>query len=482
MQYSSNKGTAPKVTFEDAVLNGYAPDGGLYVPERLPKISLATLTKWKHLSYTELVFEITSLFIDKEIIPPQDLQQIIQTAYGTFDKEDIIPIHPLSTQKNRYVMELFHGPTLSFKDVGMAFLVNTVNYFLQKRGEKQTVVVATTGDTGPAAAYYTAGKSNLEAWTLYPKGLVTPEQERQMTTLPHPNIHAVGVLNCPEGGDDLDAVISKMYNTPAFKKKLNLTSVNSLNWGRIMVQMVHYFYGYLQVADTVGEPVHFCVPSGGFGNLCGGSLARLMGLPIGFLIAANNKNACLHRIFTEGKFSKAPIHETVSSAIDILVPINFWRYLYFAIGEQSKKIKAWMQAFEETGTVQFDQHTFQSYATGYLSLSNSDEDTLSTIKELYEAENYLLDPHSAVAVCTAKRLADKLGTIKTICLATAHPCKFSKTIKQALQTDTLPTQAQHPSIELAKRRCEKVYLCEQEHLEEALMTAMEANWDFKENE
>ncbi len=478
MKFVSVKGDSPKVDFETAILNGFAPDGGLYVPEQLPKISLETLQTWKSLSYRELVFEITSLFIPEKIIPTPDLKQIIKTAYDTFEKEETIPLHPLKNKPNTYIMELFYGPTLSFKDVGLAFLVNVVNYFLQRKDEKQTVVVATTGDTGPAAAYYAAGKSNLDAWTLYPKGMITPEQERQMTTLPHPNIHPVGVWNCPEGGDDLDAVIKQLYAHKAFKEKLHLTSVNSINWGRIMVQSVHYFYGYLQLAEELGEPIHFCVPSGGFGNLCAGSLARLMGLPVEFLVIGNNKNACLHRIFSSGEFSKAPIHETASSAIDILIPLNFWRYLYFATDKNPAQMKEWISTFEQTGMLQFDEATYQAYAKGFLSTSISDEETLETIKTLYESEDYLLDPHSAVAVCTANKLADKLGDGKILCLATAHPAKFPDIIKKALHCEDLPEQARHHSIELAKRRCEKVYLCEQEHLEEALMHAMESNWDF----
>ena len=473
MQFVSIKGDSPKVNFEAAILNGFAPDGGLYVPDALPQISLEMLRSWKNLSYPELVYEIVSLFISETIIPPHDLRKIIKTAYDTFEKDNTIPLYPMKTKPRTYVMELFYGPTLSFKDVGLAFLVNTVNYFLQRKGERQTLVVATTGDTGPAAAYYAAGKSNLEAWTLYPKGMITPEQERQMTTLPQPNIHAVGVSGCPEGGDDLDTVIKQMYANKAFKEKLNLSSVNSINWGRIMVQTVHYFYGYLQVADEIGEPIHFCVPSGGFGNLCAGSLARLMGLPIDMLVVGNNKNACLHRIFSEGKFSKAPIHETASSAIDILIPLNFWRYLYFVTGKNAAQMKAWISTFEQTGSLQFDEKTYQTYANGFLSTSISDDETLQTINDISQTENYLLDPHSAVAVCTANKLADKLGDKKVLCLATAHPAKFPDIIKKALNTEDLPEQARHHTIELAKRRCERVYLCDHEHLEKALMHAME---------
>jgi threonine synthase len=338
--------------------------------------------------------------------------------------------------------------------------------------------VATTGDTGPATAYFAAGKSNIDAWVLYPKGLITEEQERQMTTLQHANIHPVGVANCPDGGDDLDLVIANLYGNKSFKKKLKLSSVNSINWGRIMMQTVHYFYGYLQIVDSVGEQVNMSVPSGAFGNLCAGGLAREMGLPVKYFVVANNKNACLHRIFSEGRFTKEAIIETPSSAIDILIPYNFWRFLYFKANKDSEKIKQWINVFKTTGTLTFDTETFESYKTGFLSNSATDKETLDIINDIYNNENYLLDPHGAVSVVAANHLITQLGPEKLICLATAHPSKFPEVIMQALQTDTLPKAATHHSIETAKQRCEKVHLCDHEHLEKALIHAMETNWDL----
>lgn len=478
LKFVSNKGGGEPVDFETAILDGFAVDGGLYVPEELPEITLNQLKEWKGLGYVDLAFEILSLFIDRSIVSEEELKGILKTAYAPFEKEEIIPLYPLKTRKDTFIMELFYGPTISFKDVGLAFLVNLVNFFLERRKEHLSVIVATTGDTGPATAYFVAGKSNIDAWVLYPKGLITEEQERQMTTLQHANIHPVGVANCPDGGDDLDAVISKFYANKTFKEKLNLSSVNSINWGRVMMQTVHYFYGYLQVVDKVGEKVNMSVPSGGFGNLCAGSLARKMGLPIKYLVAANNKNACLDRIFSKGEFTKVAIHETASSAIDILIPFNFWRYLYFSIDKDAEKIKNWMDSFKETGSLKFDEETFETYRKGFLSNSATDVETLTLINEIYTSENYLLDPHGAVSLQATDELKQQLGNEKLICLATAHPAKFPETIKKALITKELPVQATHESIEIAKKRCEKVHLCDYEHLEEALMHAMETNWDL----
>ncbi len=478
LQFVSNKGGGKPVDFETAILDGFAVDGGLYVPEILPDITEEQLKEWKGLSYVELAFEILSLFIDRSIISEKELKNILQTAYAPFEKKEIIPLYKMKSRKDTYIMELFHGPTISFKDVGLAFLVNLVNFFLERKKEHLTLVVATTGDTGPATAYFAAGKSNLDAWVLYPKGLITEEQERQMTTLQQANVHPVGVSNCPDGGDDLDAVISKLYANKPFKEKLKLSSVNSINWGRVMMQTVHYFYGYLQVVDTVGEQVNMSVPSGGFGNLCAGGLARKMGLPIKYLVAANNKNACLHRIFSEGRFTKEEIIETPSSAIDILIPFNFWRYLYFCIDKDTERIKKWMDEFKTTGNVTFDKEIFETYKKGFLSNSSSDQETLNIINEIYTAESYLLDPHGAVSLNATDVLNNVLGNEKLICLATAHPSKFPEVIKKALSISVLPKAATHQSIENEKRLCEKVHLCNHEYLEEALIHAMETNWDL----
>jgi threonine synthase len=478
LQFVSNKGGGAPVDFETAILDGFAADGGLYVPESLPQLSVAQLESWKDLGYTDLAFEILSLFIDTSAISAIELKQLLSDAYAPFEKDEVIPVYRLKSRKDTYVMELFYGPTLSFKDVGLAFLVSLVNYFLDRKNQHLSVIVATTGDTGPATAHFAAGKSNLDAWVLYPKNMITEEQERQMTTLPHANIHPVGVSNCPDGGDDLDAVIRKLYANKSFKEKLKLSSVNSINWGRIMMQTVHYFYGYFQVADTIGDRVHISVPSGGFGNLCAGSLARLMGLPITTLVAANSRNACLHRIFSTGVFSKEEIHETPSSAIDILIPLNFWRFLYFALGKQPELIKKYWDEFQESGEVCFDVETHLNYSKGFLSYSASDEQTLDIIMELYNSEDYLLDPHGAVSIVAVDALRSEFKDGKILCLATAHPAKFPEVIKKALGTEELPESAMHHSIESAKNSCQKVYLCDHSHLEEALLKAMESNWDL----
>ena len=383
LKYISTTGDSPAVDFETAILDGFAEDGGLYVPESLPQISQAQLAQWADLSYTELAYEILSLFIDRKVISPTELENILNVAYSPFEKDEVIPIYQLSSKNDTYIMELFYGPTLSFKDIGLAFLVTLVDFFLARKKEHLNIIVATTGDTGPATAYFAAGKPTLTAWVLFPDKMITDEQERQMTTLPQTNIHAIRVANCTDGGDDLDVVRDSLFANKELKARLKLSSVNSINWGRIMMQTVHYFYGYLKVVDQIGERINISVPSGGFGNLCAGGLAREMGLPIESFICANNQNACLHRIFSKGLMVKEDIHETPSSAMDILIPINFWRYLYFIVGKDSAKIKDWLTEFNSSGIVQFDQGTYSKIKSGIMSKSVSNKETIAIIGEVF---------------------------------------------------------------------------------------------------
>ena len=260
IMFVSTTGGGEAVDFESAILNGFASDGGLYVPQALPEISNDELQAWSTLSYVELAFEILSLFIHRSIMSETELKRLLHDAYEPFEPEDVIPLHKLRSRKDTYVLELFHGPTLSFKDVGQSFLINLVDFFLARRHERISIIVATTGDTGPAAAYYAAGKPTMDIWVLYPEGLITEEQERQMTTLSASNIHPVSVSNCIDGGDDLDVTIASLFANTEFKNKLKLSSVNSINWGRVMMQVVHYFYAYFRVVDKVGEFINMSVP------------------------------------------------------------------------------------------------------------------------------------------------------------------------------------------------------------------------------
>ncbi|NNC99630.1 MAG: threonine synthase [Gammaproteobacteria bacterium] len=477
INYVSTKGGIEPVAFDEAVLQGFAADGGLFVPATIPRITPQQFESWATLDYSELAFEILSLYIDRSVIPSEELRRLVESSYQVFEVPDVVKLVPLGGDPNLSVMELFHGPTLSFKDVAMGFLMNVLDYFLKQRGERLSIILATTGDTGPAAAWASAGKDTIDCWPMYPRGMISEEQERQMTTLKADNVHPVGVENCSDGGDDLDFVVAKLFADQELKKKLNLSSVNSINWCRVMVQSVHYFYGYYRTVDKVGDEIIFSVPSGAFGNSFGGYLARSMGLPVKTFICANNVNQALHTAFSSGVFAKKDLVQTMSSAIDIVVPYNFWRFLYFASGSDSGKLKEWMDAFQRSGKVEFDPQTLDAIRDGYTSVAISDELTRETIREaFFSDDSYLLDPHTAVAVAAAIKLKDSLpGNLKIVCLATAHPAKFPEIIRNCLDSGAeLPEQGRHPTLDRARKVFQHVRLCDLDNLEYALIDAMTA--------
>ncbi len=479
LRYISTKGGISPVGFDEAILQGFAADGGLFVPENIPEISLDKLRSMSDYSYQELAFEILSLYIDSQSIPGNDLKAIIAKSFDSFDHPELMPIVPLNDDQTLYSMELFHGPTLSFKDIAMGFLINTMDYFLEKQNRHLSIILATTGDTGPAAAYAAQGLNRIDCYPLYPAGMISKEQERQMTTLDAGNVQPIAVKNCKDGGDDLDLVVATLFSSSKVKEQLELSSVNSINWCRVMVQSVHYVYAYLKTCDTIGDPIDFCVPSGAFGNMFAGFLAREMGIPIHNFICANNENKTLHTTFSSGFFRKKDLIQTVSSAIDIVVPYNFWRFLYFSCGSDSEKLSNWMAKFETNGEIRLDEKTHENIKKGFSSISLSDELTLATIKQYWEKKSYLLDPHGAVAVAGAQELQNG-KTIKTICLTTAHPAKFPDIIKMALPGESklsgeakLPSQACHASLEQAKMRDENNLVCELSNLEELLKESIQ---------
>jgi len=476
-QYVSTKGGVAPVDFEQAVMQGYAADGGLFVPENIPRVGMQELRQWANLGFVDLAFEILRRFAVNAVVSDDQLKKLLHDSFSKFDHPDIIPVVPLGEEGRLHVMELFHGPTLSFKDVAMGVLINSLDFFLRRKDARLTLLVATTGDTGPAAAYASAGKETLDCWVLYPRGMISEEQARQMTTIEASNVHALAVDNCPNGGDDLDLVVAELFADEPFKQRVRLSSVNSINWCRVMVQAVPYFYGYFKAVDRVGEKVIFSVPSGAFGNLFGGYLARAMGLPVEAFICANNANAALHTVFSSGKFALRDLKQTVSSAIDIVAPYNFWRYLYFACGRDHRRINQWMAEYQAHGQVQLDPQTAGELRRGFTSASITDAQTLAVIAAIYRQHaGYLLDPHAAVAMAAIEQLSDKFRKdVKVICLATAHPAKFPEVIRKALDLQgSLPEEARHNSIETAKNLCQRIQICSLNQLGHNLRCAMES--------
>lgn len=475
LKYVSTKGETSPVDFETAVLRGFADDGGLFVPQEIPRVSKDQLEKWSTLSFDNLAFELLSLYIDRSIIPETDLKDLIRKSTQPFNHPEILPVIPLGKDSNHFIMELFHGPTLSFKDVAMGFLINTMDYFLTCKNETVSLLIATTGDTGPAAAYASCGKKTVDTWVLYPRGFISEAQERQMTTLGAPNVHAVCVENCPSGGDDLDLVIGQLFADKKLVEKRRLSSVNSINWCRVMYQMVHYFHAYFKIADNIEDKIAFSVPTGAFGNLFAGYLAREMGLPVVALICANNSNATVHRVLETGTFSQKSLKQTPSNAIDIALPYNYWRFLYYISGQDGKAIQGWMNQYDEKGEVRFDESMMERIKQGFLSAAISGEETLSTISDTYDmCDGYLLDPHGAVAVAAAEKLMpDLCANTKVVSLLTAHPSKFPDITRRALNIDgKLPPSGLHDSIERVKDHFQQVNLCDCSKLKAALIHGM----------
>jgi len=451
IQYLSITGGSPPVDLESAIIQGFASDGGLFVPDRIPLVSPVMLDSWSDLSYTDLAFEIVSFFIDPTMISTHTLRDMLTDSFSPFTHPHVVPVVQPSADEQLWVMELFHGPTLSFKDVAMGFLVNLLNLLLKRKNQRLNLLVVTSGDTGPAAAHAAAGKSHLDCWVLFPTGMISEQQQRQMTTLEATNVHAIGVDRCRGGCDDLDRVVAGLFADADFRRQVELSSVNSINWGRVLMQIVHYFYAYFQVARKIGEPIAFAVPTGAVGNLFSGYLARQMGLPIDTLIAANNQNAAVHRLLTTGTMTRTDLVQSYSSAIDIVIPCNLWRYLYFAADRNHDRIYRWMTTFETSGQVVFDAQTLDNLRQGLVPAEVDDRQAIDTMAAMHRHSGYLLDPHGAVAVAAARQTRQQLSAqTKVVCLATAHPAKFPQVIRKALRPDgRLPAAATHTSIRQA---------------------------------
>ncbi len=457
MNYISTRGQMEPVNFLDAVMTGLAPDGGLLLPESLPDVS-GKLEAWKNLSYQELAFEVMSLFTTD--MPAEDLKALIEKSYSTFRAPEVTPVVPVG---DLHILELWHGPTLAFKDVALQFLGNLFEYILEKRGPSTgsgqaaelNILGATSGDTGSAAIYGVHGKQNIRIFIMHPKGRTSPIQEKQMTSVLDDNVFNLAV----EGTfDDCQHLMKTIFADVAFKHEHSLGSVNSVNWARVLAQTVYYFYAAFRVQERTGaKEVQFSVPTGNFGDIMAGYLAAQMGLPIKKLILATNENNILSRFFNTGVYSMGDVVPTLSPSMDIQVASNFERYLYYRLGKDSVKLCELMKQFAENGSLAVDGSD-DLFAAG----EGNTAQTLATIRKYSEEFGYTLDPHTAVGVAVAEKfqglpaLSDEgvEGETPTICLATAHPAKFTEAIEQATGA-----VAHHPELDKladAETRCETI--------------------------
>ncbi len=432
MNYISTRGDNTPRKFCDILLEGLAPDGGLYLPESYPQVDAAMLTQWRGLSYADLAFEVLSLYIDD--IPATDLQAICAKTYtqAVFGNAEIVPLRPL--EPGLYLQALSNGPTLAFKDMAMQLLGNLFEYELARRAEELNILGATSGDTGSAAEYAMRGKKGVRVFMLSPEGRMSPFQQAQMFSLQDKNIFNIAVAGV---FDDCQDIVKAVSNDLDFKRQHRIGTVNSINWARLMAQVVYYFAGYFQATRSNAEKVSFSVPSGNFGNVCAGHVARMMGLPIENLVVATNENDVLDEFFRTGAYrvrSSADTHETSSPSMDISKASNFERFVFDLMGRDGAHIKAlFHDQLIKTGSFDLAENAAfraQAKTYGFLSGKSVHTDRLATIKSVYERFDTIIDTHTADGVKVAREHARP--DVPMIVLETALPVKFAETIEEAL--------------------------------------------------
>lgn len=427
MKYISTRGQAPALSFEEAILTGLASDGGLYIPEQLPTFSKEEIASWAGLSYQDLAFNIISPFVDGEI-PDADLRGIIEEAYASFRHKAIAPL--VQTAHNEWILELFQGPTLAFKDFALQFLGHLLDYVLKKRDKKVVVIGATSGDTGSAAIEGCQRCDNIDIFILHPHQRVSEVQRRQMTTVQSVNVHNIALHG---NFDDCQNMVKASFADQSFlPDNRQLVAVNSINWARIMAQIVYYFYAGLAVGSPHRE-VGFSVPTGNFGDIFAGYLAKKMGLPINQLIVATNSNDILHRCLSQNDHSKQDLIHTLSPSMDIMVSSNFERLLFDLYGRDGDEIRQLMENFK-SGTMTLSQEAIDQAAELFSSYRLDDDGMIEVIRDVFDNCGYLLDPHTAIGV-QAARAERKRTDLPMICLATAHPAKFPEAVRKAGQSE-----------------------------------------------
>ncbi|MBO8143890.1 MAG: threonine synthase [Thermodesulfobacterium sp.] len=425
MKYVSTRGGMEKIDFKITVFEGLAPDGGLIVPESIPELSESEIEKLKRLSYQELALEIFKYYVSD--IKEQDLRTLIKEAYKNFRAKDITPVVKAG---DIYILELFHGPTWAFKDIALQFLGVLFEKLLLETDKKINILGATSGDTGSAAIYGVKGKKNIAIFILHPYKKVSEVQALMMTTVTDPNVYNLAI----EGTfDDCQAIVKSIFMDLEFKKRYRLTSVNSINWARIMAQMVYYFWAYFRICEKEKcDSIRVSVPTGNFGDIFAGYLARKMlgEKRIERLILATNENDILCRFVNNGDYSLREVKPTISPSMDIQVASNFERYLYYFYGENPQKTKDTMERFAKEKTIKFSEQEIDRVKKDFLSTSVNQKETMETIKEFYEETGYILDPHTAVGVRAGLKFKEGYPLV---CLATAHPAKFPETVNKALE-------------------------------------------------
>ena len=421
MKYISTRNNKKTFKFKDVFIKGLADDGGLFIPESLSKYSESEISSFKKLEYNDLAKKIISTFIG-DFMSENDLSKIVDKSYSVFRKKNVVNLIKIG---DRSVLELFHGPTLAFKDVAMQLLGNFYEYYLNNENQKINIVVATSGDTGAAAIDAIKGKKNVNIFVLHPHKRVSSVQRKLMTTGKDQNVFNIAING---NFDDCQNLVKSMFADKNFSNEIKMSGVNSINWARIIAQSVYYFYSYFLIEDK-DKPINFSVPTGNFGDVYAGYLAKKMGLPINKLIVATNQNDILHRAISKGSYEVEKVTETISPSMDIQIASNFERLIYdLNKGDDSKTIKA-MNDIKQKGKYIIDQEKLDKINTNFLSSKMSEEEVIKTIELVYKKFDVVLDPHSAIGYGAF----DKVNISgNNIVLATAHPCKFPDAIKKAI--------------------------------------------------
>jgi threonine synthase len=422
MKYVSTRGGVEPLSFSEAVMMGLAPDGGLLLPRSFPGVDEVSLAAWSKLRFSDLALEVMSLFVGNDI-PREDLKDLVERSYAGFTHPDVTPVVPVGEYE---VLELFHGPTLAFKDVALQLLGNLFEYLLARDGGHLNILGATSGDTGSAAIYGVRGKKNIEIFILHPHKRISPVQERQMTSVLDTNVHNIAI----EGSfDDAQQIVKHLFRDADFKRDFRLGAVNSINWARIAAQVVYYFHAWGRLTGgDVKRQLSFSVPTGNFGDVFAGYIARQMGLPIKQLIVATNKNDILARFIASVTYASGECFATLSPAMDIQVSSNFERYLFYLLDQDPVLVKAAMEEFASTGRMSVGEEKLAQARADFSSRAIDEETTLATIREIHEQTGYVLDPHTAVGFAAAR----EVGEPGTVCLATAHPAKFAEAATKAI--------------------------------------------------
>ncbi len=430
MKYISTRGQAPRLSFEEALLAGLASDGGLYVPESWPRLSEATLRSFVGADYATVAKAVLHPFMADDV-SAERLSDIVDEAYAGFDHAEVAPL--VALEEGHYLLELFHGPTLAFKDVAMQLLARLMDDALTRRGQRATIIGATSGDTGGAAIEAFKGRSAVDIFILYPDGRVSDVQRKQMTTLKDANVHTLAV----DGTfDDCQALVKAMFNDADFRQEMSLAGVNSINWARVMAQTVYYFTAAAKLGAP-DQPVAFSVPTGNFGDVFAGYVAAQMGLPVAQLMVATNVNDILARTMESGVYQIGDVVATSSPSMDIQVSSNFERLLFELTGRDASRVRGYMDALAQSGRFEMSQNELTLMRALFGAVRIDQHQTLDIMRQVKAAHNMQIDPHSAIGVGAARQavLADDVPIVS---LATAHPAKFPKAVVQAYdeQPDT----------------------------------------------